>query len=210
MKSTFLKYLVLCIALIILTEITKSILDFDQLLYNSLSENLTSKQIENFLELQDQWKWLSYIFIPIYIIIKTTLIACVIYIGVFFFNKNEISFSIIMEKVIKAEFIFLLVPVFKIGWFYFFQTNYTLHDFQSFFPLSALNITGIEGIDTWFLYPLQTLNLFEIAYVIYLGYQLGYVTQTNPDHGLKIMTYSYIPSMLLWIAVVMFFTLNYS
>jgi hypothetical protein len=42
--------------------------------------------------------------------------------------------------VIIAEFVFLLVPIFKIIWFYFFQTNYTLEDIQYFYPLSALNI----------------------------------------------------------------------
>jgi hypothetical protein len=210
MKSTYIKYLVLCIALTVLTEITKSVLNFDQLMYNALAENLTSQQIENFLDLQSQWKWLSYVFIPVYILIKTGLIASVVYIGVFFFNKTEISFKIIFDKVIKAEFIFLLVPIFKIIWFYTFQTAYTLQDFQNFFPLSALNILGTDGIDVWFLYPLQAINLFEMAYVVYLGYQLGYVTKTTPDNGLKIMTYSYLPSMLLWIAVVMFFTLNYS
>jgi hypothetical protein len=209
MKSTFIKYLVLCIALMVLTEITKCVLHFDKLMYNALAENLTTKQIDSILALQDKWAWVSYVFVPVYIAIKTSFIASVLYIGVFFFNKNELSFKLVLSKVIQAEFIFLLVPVFKIAWFYWLE-DYTLIDFQSFFPLSALNITGCQGIDNWFMYPLQFFNLFEMAYIIYLGYQLGYATKTSADHGLKIMAYSYLPSMVIWIAVVMFFTLNYS
>jgi hypothetical protein len=210
MKSTFLKYLVLCFALMVLTELTKSVLHFDQLIYNSLAESLTTKQIATVLELQDKWKWVSYVFVPVYIFLKTMLIASVLYVGVFFFCKKEITFRTLWDTIIKAEFIFLLVPAFKMLWFYFFQTNYTLSDFQSFFPLSALNIIGNQGVDAWFLYPLQTLNLFEMAYIIYLGYQLGKVAQTNTDDGLKIVGYSYIPTMVIWVAVVMFLTLNYS
>lgn len=210
MKSTFLKYLVLCIALTVLTELTKSVLHFDQLFYNSLAESLSHKQIESIIDFQSKWKWVSYVFVPVYIFLKTILIASALYVGVFFFCKQEITFKTLWDTIIKAEFIFLLVPACKMLWFYFFQTNYTLNDFQSFFPLSALNIIGTEGVDAWFMYPLQTLNLFEIAYIIYLGYQLGKVAQTNTDDGLKIVTYSYVPTMVIWVAVVMFLSLNYS
>jgi hypothetical protein len=142
--------------------------------------------------------------------LKTIIITSVIYIGVFFFNKVEVTFKVIWDSIIKAEFIFLLVPILKLIWFYFFQTNYTLEDIQYFYPLSALNIIGYKGLDTWLLYPLQTLNLFEFAYIIYLSYQIGFLTKTNADNGLKIVGYSYVPALLLWVTVVMFFTLNYS
>ena len=107
-------------------------------------------------------------------------------------------------------FIFLLVPILKIIWFYFFQTNYTLEDIQYFYPLSALNIIGYAGLEPWLIYPLQILNLFELAYIIYLAYQIGKVTSTNTDTGFKIMMYSYVPTLLLWVCVVMFLTLSMS
>ena len=209
MKSTFIKYLVLCFALLSVTEITKIALNYDQLLYNSLAEKLTSNQINNFLNLQQKWQWVSYAFVPVFLLIKTSLIASVLYIGVFFSN-NDVSFKSIWDKVLKAEFILLLVPVFKIGWFYFIQNQYTLEDFQYFFPLSALNIVGYKGLEKWFVYPFQLLNLFEVAYIIFLGFQIGAVTKTNADNGLRIVAASYVPALLLWASVIMFFTLNYS
>jgi len=69
---------------------------------------------------------------------------------------------------------------------------------------------GYQGLDPWLIYPLQVLNLFELTYIIYLSYQIGQLTQTNTDNGLKIVGYSYVTALFLWIAVVMFFTLNYS
>lgn len=210
MKKTSIKFLVLCISLIILTEGFKKILDFDKLLYNSLSEQLTYEQIDYFFSFQKKWKFIGFLFIPIFYALKISIISTIIYIGLFFVSKKDITLNQVWKILVNAEFIFLLIPIFKIIWFYFFQITYTLEDIQYFYPLSALNIIGYKGLDTWLLYPLQTLNLFEVAYIIYLSYQIGYLTKTNADNGLKIVSYSYIPALLLWVTVIMFFTLNYS
>lgn len=210
MKKTNMKFLVLCISLIILTETFKIVLDFDKLLYNSLSEQLTYEQINYFFSFQKKWKIIGFLFIPIFYALKISIISVIIYIGLFFTSKKDITLNQVWRVLVDAEFIFLLIPIFKIFWFYFFQTNYTLEDIQYFYPLSALNIVGYKGLDTWLLYPLQTLNLFEVAYIIYLSHQIGSLTKTNTDNGLKIVSYSYLPALLLWVTVVMFFTLNYS
>lgn len=208
-KATF-KFALICLLLIFFSILLKEIFQIDKLIYNSLAENLSSKEIDSYFEFQSKWKWVGYFFITIYMLLKITIVSSVIYIGVFFFNKNKISYNSIWNSVLNSEFIFLLVPLSKIFWFHFFQTNYTLEDIQYFYPLSAINITGNFGIDPWLIYPLQTLNLFEVAYIVYLSYQIGHVTKTNADNGLKIVSYSYIPALLLWVTVVMFFTLNYS
>lgn len=209
MKYLFFKYLILSILFILIAEIFKRTIHFDDLLYNSLSERLTSKQIENFIGFQKKWQWIGYVAIPVILLIKTILIATILYIGLFF-SDRDLKFSDLWNLVIKAEFIFLLVPVFKIIWFYFFQTNYSLKDIQNFYPLSALNIVGYEGLELWFIYPFQILNLFELTYVIYLGYQVGQLTNTNTAKGLKIVGYSYVHILLLWVVTIMFFTRNYS
>jgi hypothetical protein len=72
--------------------------------------------------------------------------AAVLDIGPYFFSKNKNTFKL-WGFVIIAEFVFLLVPIFKIIWFYFFQTNYTLEDIQYFYPLSALNIVDYKELE---------------------------------------------------------------
>ena len=209
MNSTVFKYLLLSFISILLSELLKKTVYLDKLLYNSLAEELTSKQIENLFEFKKKWQWINYVLPPILLLIKTSTITTILYIGLFFSNK-DLKFNTILNIVLKAEFVFLFVPVFKIIWFYFFQTHYTLEDIQYFYPLSALNITGYKGLEIWFIYPFQVLNLFELLYIIYLGFEIGKLTQTNTDYGLKIIAFSYAPSLLLWVATVMFFTLNYA
>lgn len=210
MKKNIILFAIISFILLILSDLTKEILELNVLLYNSLSEKLTSKQVLQIFEMQEKWHWVGYVFVPVFLFLKTIIISSIIYTGVFLFSKKQILFKEIWNVVLKAEFIFLLVPVFKIIWFYFFQTNYKLVDIQCFYPLSAINITGYQGIEQWLIYPFQTINLFELAYIVYLGYELGKLTGTSHDNGLKIMTYSYVPMIVLWVTVVMFFSLNFS
>lgn len=205
----FFKLIALSLIVILLSEAINQILDINALFYNSFAEQLTKSQIENIFLLKEKWKYINYVIIPVYLILKTLVIASIIYIGLFFSNRDS-KFKTIWDLTLKAEFVFLLLPLFKIIWFYFFQTSYTLEDIQYFYPLSALNIIGYENLEPWYIYPLQTLNLFELGYWLFLGYLIGKETKTNMDSGFKIVASSYGPALLLWVVTIMFFTLNYS
>src|SRR5690606_2346412 len=109
--------------------------------------------------------------------------------------------------VLKAEFVFLLVGIIKIVWFYFFQINYTLESVQHFYPLSMLNVIGYENVKSWYIYPLQILNVFEIVYWVILALLID--TELNTSNikniGIKIVASSYGPALFLWVVGVMFF-----
>lgn len=209
-KTTIAKFTLLFLSTLLVNEGSRYLLDFDKLFYNSLAEKLSREQISEIFSIQEKWKFYGYIAVPFFILVKTFLIASILYIGVFFNHKLEATFQSLWEIVIKAEFIFLLVIVIKTLWFFFFVTNYTLIDVQNFYPLSGINIIGYQGLEPWFVYPFQALNLFELAYIIYLAYQIGAITKTSTDNGLKIMAFSYVPVLILWVVCVMFFILNYS
>lgn len=198
--------------------LSKTYLNLDRLLIENLSTRFSIKQIEGYLSNLEKWEWLTFAIVPLFILIKTTLVSSALYIGTFFLSKSKVTFKQLFNAVVKAEFVFLGVGILKIVWFYFFQTNYTLEDLQYFYPLSALNIVGYKDLDAWFIYPLQVLNLFELVYWLVLAYLIGKIAtpirnKENKypiDFGLKIVASSYGSALLLWVVVVMFFTLNNS
>lgn len=209
MKSLYF-FVALVIGFFVVIVTSEKTLNIEHLAYNSLSEKLTAQEIDKFFELQKKIKLIGYIINPLILLVKTCMVSTILYIGTYFFCKKKVSFKTLWEIAIKAEFLFLLVSVCKLIWFYFFQTNFILEDIQYFYPLSALNILDYKGLDPWLIYPLQTLNLFEFTYIILLSYQIGNLTKTNTDLGLKIVASSYIPALFLWVIVVMFFNLNFS
>lgn len=204
--------------MILIAEITKNLLNFNKLIQISLAENLTNQQIEFFFKQQSKWYWFSIVFTPIFVLIKTNLIASILYIGTYFFSKTEVTYKSLWAIVVKAEFLFLLALICKFIWFYFFQTSYTLKDIQCYYPFSIINFLDYNEIDPWFIYPLQTLNLFEFGYWILLSFFISNLAQSNKtehskypiDFGLKIVSTSYGIALFLWVIIIMFFTLNFS
>lgn len=194
---------------IYISELNQIILNIEDLTTSNLAEKLTYKQLLEYSSLKEKWKVVGYIIIPIYFLIKISLISAILDIGCFFFSK-EIKYKKLFNIVVKAEFTFLLVIIFKTVWFYFFQPSYTLEDLQYFYPLSSLNIIGYQGLETWFIYPLQIVNLFEIAYWFILAYLIGKEINDTTEKGFTIVASSYGVGLLIWVVGVMFLTLNMS
>lgn len=200
-------FIVLSGAYILLSYISSVILNLNGVMAQSLSEQLTSEQIDKFIFFRDKWQWIGYVAVPILLIIKISVIALLIDIGCVFYNE-KLPYKQLFRMALLGESIFLVIPIIKLCWFTFFQPDFTLEDIQYFYPLSALNITGYKGIAVWFLYPLQVLNLFEIAYWFFMAIQLNKAIGSTTGKGLNIMASGYGLGMLLWIVCVMFFTLN--
>ena len=190
-------------------EASKYFLNINDLLYASLSEKLTAKQLESMFDKDIKWIILGYLAIPLLLYMKTHIIAGILGIGSFIFNR-KISHKKLWNIVLKAETIFLLVIAVKILWFYFFQTDYTYDDVQNFYPLSLLSFIGYEEVAPWFFYPLQTINLFEVLYWIVLAFLIDRTLKERGNTGIKIVASSYGPALLIWVVAVMFLVLNFS
>jgi hypothetical protein len=202
-------FLILITSALILNILSQKLLNINDLVINSFSEIFTQEQVEEMLELKNGWQWIQYFLIPLLLFFKVLIISAILDIGCFFFSK-EIKYKKLFNIVVKAEFIFLLVIIFKTVWFYFFQPSYTLEDLQYFYPLSSLNIIGYQGLETWFIYPLQIVNLFEIAYWFILAYLIGKEINDTIEKGFTIVASSYGVGLLIWVVGVMFLTLNMS
>lgn len=176
---------------------------------STIAEQLTKEQLTKVLELNERWKWLSYGVVPIILLIKTQLVATVISIGTYFYNY-EISYSKVYNIVLKSEFVFLLAIFAKGAWFYLYQPDFTILDFQNFYPLSLLNIVDYKTLDPWMVYPFQTLNLFEAGYIALLTFFVKKALNITYLDSFLLIAISYGTSLILWITTVMFIILNYS
>ena len=198
----------LTMAMIMFGILNQKLLRTEDLLYNYLGNEYSTDQISHFMELSQKWQWVGYAILPVILLLKIAVISSVLYMGAFFFEK-KITYKRLFTIVTKAEFVFVLVGLVKLVWFLF-QDDYTLQDIQSFYPLSALSVVGYQELQPWFVYPFQTLNLFELAYWIVLAWLLSKEIKSTTDKALKIVASSYGSALLIWVVAVMFLTLNMS
>lgn len=212
MKSNNLTtYCVIILLIFIIAFLSNKFIDPEKLMVNFYSEQLAQDQVEKFLENQQKWAWVGYAIIPLLILIRSSLVAFCLSIGVFFYDmENRIPFKKFFRIALLGEFVLVMVGFFKFAYFYFIKTDYTLIDLQQYYPLSYINFLEIENLQPWLIYPLQTINLFEIAYFFVLVYGLWKVLDNKYWKSFEITAVSYGTGLLIWLGLVMFLTLNYT
>lgn len=181
----------------------------ENLYFNTFAEQLTYEQIENIINQSKQWEWAGYAILPVLTLIKLTLVASCLSIGLYFFT-NRFSFKAAFGVALEAEFIFLIPALLKIVWFAIFQTDYSLQDLQFFYPLSALNFFDYTTLQPWLMYPLQLFNVFEIIYWVLLAKGISPIIEQDISPSFGIVAASYGTGLLLWVAVVMFITVSFT
>ncbi|WP_435260706.1 hypothetical protein [Tenacibaculum sp. nBUS_03] len=203
------------IALILLTIISgglfKYFLNIDELVFNFYAEELAQEKAIQLLKAQKKWDWLGYAIAPLIILIRSGLVAMSLSIGMFFYDMEyKLKFNQFFRLALLGEFVLVLVGFVKLGYFYFIKTDYTLQDIQQYYPLSYINFLDIKSLEAWLIYPLQTINLFEIGYFFVLVYGLHKLLKNKYWKSFEITAVSYGTGLVIWMGLVMFLTLNMS
>lgn len=207
-KSTniFLFWVIIIFSLVVIF-LSNNFLISESLYYNTFAEQLTAEKIDGLIEQTQKWAWLGYVFIPIIYLLKFSLISLVLLTSFFSIDK-KVSFSLLFKAVMLAEIPFLLVPLIKLFWFLFIQTQYNFNDLQYFYPLSALQLFEIKTLATWQIYPLQLLNVFEMVYWVLLAYWLKRLLNITLTKGMEVVIASYGTGLLLWVVFITFLSIN--
>lgn len=202
-------FLGIVIANLVLMWLSRSLLINEIVFYNTYSEQLTYERALNLFERLNRMAWISYVFTPIILLIKFSIVSLLIYIGIILCKiEDKVSLGSVFKVVIASELVFVFANFFKFFWFYFFGGNYDLNDLGFFYPLSIINFFKRSEVDKFWIYPLQTINLFHLGYIIMLSYGLTKVCPIEKSDSEKAVLLSYLPGLALWMATLMFLTID--
>jgi hypothetical protein len=177
--------------------------------FNTYSEQLTYERSMELFSMMKYYSWASYLLCPLVLIIKFTVVSLVIYIGVFLSDlQKEITIRKVFTVVIGCEVVFVLASAAKLLWFIFFAGNYTLNDMSFFYPLSLINLFRQSEVAVYWIYPLQTANLFQIGYIIMLAAGLARISSVKRNATDKIILITYLPAIAIWIVFILFLTID--
>lgn len=178
------------------------------LYFNSLIGNYSVEKIEELLIQKDRFKWLGFLLVPVFYLLKIWIITSVLYLVKIILGKTfQATFSDISLAVIKADMIFLIPALIKITWFTFYPAQ-TLEEIQYFMPGSAYQLFAGEEIAPWLIYPLQAFSVWEVAFWIILAFQLKEFFENDFTKSLQNVMLSYGSGFLVWIVFVVFLTIN--
>ncbi|MEZ2338396.1 hypothetical protein AB6735_22300 [Mucilaginibacter sp. RCC_168] len=145
-----------------------------------------------------------YISSAIYLIAKLFIISVILSIALYL-NDQQIKFNRIFKVTILAEFIFLIPACIKIVSFRTVFPDGTVSDWHQYYILSALSL--FKGVPADWAYALQTLNVFEVGYWFLLAFGISRISGLDYDLSLRTVVVSYLPALIIWVAVVTFCTL---
>lgn len=202
--------LLILISLYLLLQIISDYLLYsDDLLYDFLGSQLSDERIYEILNDTKKWKWATYLVVPLYLAIKVFFITFCLSVGGLLIGLED-GFRKLFSVIINSEFVLLIPFVIKLTWFSVFNTDYDLEDLQNFAPLSVLSLFDQKEIESWMIYPLQLLNIFELLYWLALSYQLKEITGKTFLGNFEFVASTYGVGLLLWVVFVIFLIVSVS
>jgi hypothetical protein len=204
-------FVTIVLANLIIIWLSKSVLINEIVFYNTFSEQLTWDRSIKLFDDMRRFTWISYAFTPVILLIKFSLVSLVLYAGIVFCNiQDKVSLGTVFKIVIASEIVFVLASLLKFLWFYFFAGNYDLNDLGFFYPLSLINFFKTYEVNKLWIFPLQTVNIFQVIYIISISFGLNRVCKVENTDSDKIVLLSYLPALVLWVTLIMFLTIDAS
>ena len=196
------------ILLLSISWLTNTLIFTDSFYYSLLGNRLGEERIAQLLEINKKYKWLGYVITPVLLLLKWLILAGVVYVGLFLFNK-EIAFRNCFKIVQLAELAMLFAAVAKLAWFMVYPPQ-TLEKVQYFYPLAITQLFNPNQIPKYLIYPLQQINVFEVFYWLFIAGGIQAFTQKTFAQSLKVTALSYGVAMAIWCLVIVFIQLQFS
>ena len=212
MKNASLLLLVIFFSLILI-YLDKTYITTDSKIFDFLAKDYPSSVVQNYMDSQKKWWWVSYVTTPVLIGIKVLLVAfCLNFVKIISEKLEDVKFRDILTVVLIAEFVFIIAGFYKFFNFYLIDTDYTLETLQTYYPLSLINFKDAISTEKWLAYPLQLCNVFELFYWGILAWGIWELADKKISYikSLGYVALTYGIGLLFWVGVVCFLILSIS
>ena len=212
-KNNFYIFLIVLFAHIFILYFTSYFLEINSKIIDFLAKDYPSSVVQNYIESQKKWWWVSYVTTPVLIGIKVLLVAfCLNFVKIISEKLENVKFRDILFVVLIAEFVFVIAGFYKFFNFYLVETDYTLETLQTYYPLSLINFKEAISTEKWLAYPLQLANVFELMYWGVLAWGIWQLADKKISYqrSLGYVALTYGIGLLFWVGVVCFLILSVS
>ncbi len=176
--------------------------------YNTLGEQLTIERIDEMLEKQSKWKWVSYLLIPVVIAFQAFWVTLCLNCGTIMMNY-KIRFRPLFTLVLRSSIVFLLMKL-ALTFILLFTK---IQIFDNLITANKFALAGFvdkSDVPRWLMYPLSILNIFEVAFWLLLTFGMSRLLQRPFKASLGFIATTYGFGLLMWMVFIIFLQLNLS
>lgn len=202
-------FILVCLTYILISYVWRELILTEDVYFNTYGEQVALERIKNYVNIQKKIAWLGYIFLPLVMAIKISLVAICLNVGTLF-SGYKINFKKLFHVALMAEGVFVIGGIVRTLWLMFFIDVNTLQDAQLFYPLSLLSIFDPETVEPWLIYPMQILNIFELVYWLVLARGMQLVLNKDYNSALTFVLSTYGIGLAVWIVLITFLSISFS
>jgi hypothetical protein len=210
--KNFILFVSIVLCYIFITYLNKTYITTNAKIFDFLAKDYPNEVVQNYMENQEKLWWTSYVILPVFIGVKILLVSfCLNFIKLLDLpGLDKVQFSDLLSLVLIAEFVFIIAGSYKFVNFYWINTNYTIEELQTYYPISLLNIRQYISIEKWLVYPLQLVNLFELSYWMILAWGIWELSEQKISFlkSLGLITFTYGIGLFFWTGTISFLILN--
>ncbi|WP_218330651.1 hypothetical protein [Hydrotalea lipotrueae] len=159
---------------------------------------MTDRQFDDYLEFVHKWQWVSYLFIPLALLLRISFTWVCLKAGSFI--TERFTKAAFWKICIQAEILFAVGAVAGLLYTEFFVDVETLEQL-SVNPFS-LQVFFSDSVPKWSSYFFNTLNIFELSYILFLAYLITEESKMKFLPSLKFVASTYLPGITLWVLLV--------
>lgn len=156
------------------------------------------------LERYQRIRWVSFLLVPVLLLIRLLLVSVCLFIGGFFFSEMSgkrfldwWGVATIAQAVVLAYSVILCIVNLGAG----------ANKAMELTTYTSLLFLGNENMEQWVRLPLSAVNIFEILYWIVMSLLVGKLCGTKFGKSFKFVMSTYGVGYLFYIALLMFLTL---
>ena len=200
--------LFICAVACLCTYIGASSLMSDEMLQMLYGGKVSADRIEYFAAHRNELLLMTFAITPLICLLKILCVTCCLSAGLFLLNKSH-RFETLLGVAVTAEIVFLIPQLTKLVWFDAIVQNYSYNDIVNFSPLSLASALDYGGYAKLWSYPLQTINIFEIIYVLVLArgiFFFGFAA--TYWEAIRTTSVSYGTGLFIWLLFVTFLNVS--
>ena len=207
-QNAWIVFALLCVGYATTAYIQDTMILTKEVFYNTLGEQLTIERIDEMLEKQSEWKWVSYLLIPVVIAFQAFLVTLCLNCGTIMMNY-KIRFRPLFTLVLRSSVVFLLMKL-ALTFILLFSNIQIFDDLVTVNKFALAGFVDKADVPTWLMYPLSILNIFEAAFWLLLTLGMGRLLERPFKASLGFVATTYGLGLLMWMVFIIFLQLNLS
>lgn len=174
----------------------------DLFFFNSYGGKFDQQHVQQILSIDKRWGFIKFIFIPIGLFIRISLVAYITYLGLYLANI-KIPIKYLYKIAILGEFTFLLFTIIRtILVFYHDFTSF--EELGSYAPFRFISIENISNYPVWIKTPMLIINPVEILYWFVLSFLISKLFTWNYFKSVLFLIKTYVLGLIVWIIFIVF------